>query len=100
MPSKPSFPSSYNGFTLPTLRFSHHPSASAVVTPVVQLILDRMGSRNAFNDDMTSSLVQAFDLLSADPRVKVIVLASADPANRTFCAGMDLTASFTFTRSG
>uniref|UniRef100_L2G0X3 Enoyl-hydratase isomerase family protein n=1 Tax=Colletotrichum fructicola (strain Nara gc5) TaxID=1213859 RepID=L2G0X3_COLFN len=40
---------------------------------------------------MAHSLARAYGLLSADPRVKAIVLTGADPSNKTFCAGMDLT---------
>ncbi|KAJ0143092.1 3-hydroxypropionyl-coenzyme A dehydratase [Colletotrichum tanaceti] len=39
---------------------------------------------------MASSLVRAYALVSSDPRVKCVVLTGSDPANRTFCPGMDL----------
>jgi enoyl-CoA hydratase/carnithine racemase len=90
MASSRSFPESYNTFTLPELRFSHHPPTSPTVTPVVLVILNRPEARNAFTDTMTVSLVEAFNLLSADTRVKCIVLTGSDRQNKTFCAGMDL----------
>lgn len=85
----PSFPQSYNTFTLPTLQFSHHPPSSPTVTPVIILKLNRPEARHAFTEEMADSLITAYDTLSADPRVKVIVLTSSDTTNRFFCAGMD-----------
>ncbi|KAI9171673.1 Enoyl-CoA hydratase ACTT3 [Paramyrothecium foliicola] len=41
---------------------------------------------------MCDSLVQAFDAISADPRVKCVVLTSSDQSNRIYCAGMDFNA--------
>lgn len=89
MDSKPQLPDSYNAFTLPTLKFSHHPASSQSVTPVIIISLHRPEARNAFTDTMAASLAQAYDLLSVDPRVKCIVLTSSDPKNKFFCAGMD-----------
>lgn len=85
-----SLPESYNTFALPEVKFSHHPATSATVTPVVLVILNRPNEKNAFTSAMENSLVRAFDMLSADPRVRAVVLTGSDPANRTFCAGMDL----------
>ncbi|TFB02337.1 3-hydroxypropionyl-coenzyme A dehydratase [Trichoderma ghanense] len=85
-------PQSYTALTLPTLQFSHHPSSSPSVTPVIIIKLHRPQARNAFTAEMATSLISAFDLLSSDPRVKAIVLASSDPANKFFCAGMDFNA--------
>ncbi|KAF3764623.1 ClpP/crotonase [Cryphonectria parasitica EP155] len=86
-------PSSYETLKLPTIRFSHHPPSSPMVTPIILVILDRPAARNAFNTAMMTSLEHAFHLLSADPRVRCIVLTGSDPTNQIFCAGMDLTAS-------
>jgi enoyl-CoA hydratase/carnithine racemase len=88
----PSLPSSYATYTLPTIQLSHHPSSSTSVTPVIIIKLHRPEARNGFTDNMADALVQAFDLLSADPRVKCIVLTSSDQTNRFFCAGMDFNA--------
>ncbi|TQV96231.1 hypothetical protein V2A60_003334 [Cordyceps javanica] len=85
----PSFPDSYNTLALPEISLSHHPASSATVTPVVIVRLDRPASRHAYTDTMGASLVAAYDLLSADPRVRAIVLTSADAGNKFFCAGMD-----------
>ncbi|KAH7368912.1 enoyl-CoA hydratase [Plectosphaerella cucumerina] len=87
----PALPDSYTTLTLPHIRLAHHPSSSPTVTPVIIIYLDRPKARNAFTTPMSQSLVQAADLLSSDPRVRAIVLASSDPSNRSFCVGMDLT---------
>lgn len=96
MASKPQLPESYNTLAIPTLKFSHHPASSTAVTPVIILYLDRPKDRNGFTDTMAASLEQAYAVLSADPRVKCVVLASSDPSNRFFCAGMDFNAKHAF----
>lgn len=88
--TSPEHPLSYNDYALPQLRLEHHPASSPVPTPVVKVLLDRPGRNNAFTDTMVTSLVAAFNLLSTDPRVKVIVFSGTDPRNKFFCAGMDL----------
>ncbi|KAH7155568.1 ClpP/crotonase-like domain-containing protein [Dactylonectria estremocensis] len=94
MASPPSaFPNSYNTYSLPTLQFSHHPASSPTVTTVIIVKLHRPADRNAFTDEMAASIISAFGTLSADPRVKAVVLTSSDPANRFFCAGMDFNAA-------
>ncbi|RDA86030.1 hypothetical protein CP532_4685 [Ophiocordyceps camponoti-leonardi (nom. inval.)] len=82
-------PQSYNTFTLPDLLLSHHPPSATTVTPVIIISLHRPLSRNAFTARLATSLIQAFDLLSSDPRVRAIVLTSSDERNRYFCVGMD-----------
>ncbi|KAI0415927.1 enoyl-CoA hydratase/isomerase [Xylaria grammica] len=92
MPPPP--PESYATYTaLPEISFQHVPATAAAATPVIVLRLDRPQANNAFTDTMVSSLVAAFDLLSADARVKAIVFTGADPRNRVFCPGMDLDAA-------
>jgi enoyl-CoA hydratase/carnithine racemase len=86
------FPESYNTNALPHLKFSHHPASSPTVTPIILVILNRPEARNAFTNEMTESLIEAFNLLSADPRVRCVILTGSDPTNKTFCAGMDLVA--------
>ncbi|KAH6900350.1 ClpP/crotonase-like domain-containing protein [Thelonectria olida] len=93
MASSPSVPESYNTFTLPTVQFSHHPASSLTVTPVVIVKLHRPEARNAFTDELAADLIRALDTLSADPRVKAVVLTSSDATNRFFCAGMDFNSS-------
>lgn len=85
-------PSNYNTFTLPTLQFAHHPASSATVTPVIVVKLHRPAAHNAFTQEMATSLIAAFALLSSDPRVRAVVLTSSDPKNKIFCAGMDFNA--------
>lgn len=89
----PELPSTYEALSLPAVRLSHHPAGSPDVTPIVLVILDRPRHANAFNTDMMLSLERAFGLLSDDPRVRCVVLTGADPANKIFCAGMDLSFS-------
>ncbi|KAI1752814.1 ClpP/crotonase [Xylaria castorea] len=73
--------------------FQHVPTTSPTATRVIILRLDRPKANNAFTDTMVTSLVSAFDMLSADARVKAIVFTGADPRNRVFCPGMDLDAA-------
>ncbi|KAF9869627.1 enoyl-CoA hydratase/isomerase [Colletotrichum karsti] len=84
-------PKSYATLQIPHLSLSHHPPSSPSPTPVIILTLNRPHARNAFTDEMAHSLASAYALLSRDPRVKAVVLTGSDPANKTFCAGMDLT---------
>lgn len=86
-------PDSYETLSLPAVRLSHHPPSSRKVTPIILVILNRPAQKNAFNTDMIASLERAFNLLSVDPRVKCIILTGADPSNKFFCAGMDLSFS-------
>lgn len=88
--SNTSLPESYNTYQLPEIKLSHHPASSTHVTPVILVILNRPEARNAFTEPMTDSLVAAFTMLGADPRVKAIVLTGSDSTNTIFCAGMDL----------
>jgi enoyl-CoA hydratase/carnithine racemase len=86
----PKLPASYNDFHLPEIKLLHHPEDYPVVTPVIQVLMDRPAQKNSFTDVMGESLTQAFRLLSADPRVRCLVLSSTDATNKFFCAGMDL----------
>ncbi|KAI1338755.1 enoyl-CoA hydratase/isomerase [Xylariaceae sp. FL0016] len=88
--AQPKLPDSYTKFSLPELKFSHVPADAPTPTPVIILALHRPGANNAFTDTMVTSLVTAFNTLSADPRVKCIVFTGTDPKNKIFCAGMDL----------
>lgn len=83
-------PDSYETLDIPTLKLSHHPAGSPSVTPIVIVILNRPKQKNAVNNQVVNSLERAFNLLSADPRVKCVVLTGSDPTNKIFCAGMDL----------
>lgn len=89
----PSPPESYNTWSVPDLILTHNPESSASVTPVIIIKLNRPADRHAFTDRMADSLITAYDTLSADPRVRAIVLTSADASNRFFCAGMDFNAT-------
>ncbi|KAF2969654.1 hypothetical protein GQX73_g3922 [Xylaria multiplex] len=94
-------PESYASYTaLPDISFQHVPDTSPAATPVIILRLDRPQANNAFTDTMVTSLVVAFDMLSADARVKAIVFTGADPRNRVFCPGMDLDAASSSSSSG
>jgi len=52
------------------------------------LMLQRPGSRNALDEELHVALVDALDILAADPQVRAIVLTGSGP---TFSAGGDLT---------
>jgi enoyl-CoA hydratase/carnithine racemase len=86
-------PESYAAFSLPEIKFSHHPASSPTPTPVIIVSLHRPQAKNAFTQTMAYSLERAFNLLSRDPRVRCVVLTGSDPANRIFCAGMDLSSA-------
>ncbi|KAH7320014.1 ClpP/crotonase-like domain-containing protein [Stachybotrys elegans] len=82
-------PPSYETLNLPGLLLSHHPPSSSSPTPIVIVKIHRPEARNAFTDALAASLIRAFDLLSADPRVRCVILTSSDSTNAFFCAGMD-----------
>ena len=54
---------------------------------VARVTLNRPELRNAFDDSLIKKLHQAFDELSRDKTIRVMVLAGNGPA---FCAGADL----------
>jgi enoyl-CoA hydratase len=57
------------------------PTGFAVVT------LNRPQAMNALSSELRRTLVDTFDKLSADPKVRVVILTGA---GRGFCAGLDL----------
>jgi enoyl-CoA hydratase/carnithine racemase len=87
MPSSLSLPKSYSDLPFQHIRLSHVPANSPTPTPVILLTLYRPGKHNAFTDIMTNEMETAFDLISLDPRVKVIVVTGD---GKMFCAGADL----------
>jgi methylglutaconyl-CoA hydratase len=54
---------------------------------VARVTLNRPEAHNAFNATLIADLASAFAALSADPTVRVVVLAGAGPS---FCAGADV----------
>jgi methylglutaconyl-CoA hydratase len=54
---------------------------------VARVTLDRPELRNAFDDELISSLTKAFDEIKSDDAIRVMILAGNGPA---FCAGADL----------
>jgi enoyl-CoA hydratase/carnithine racemase len=60
----------------------------AIHGPVATLWIDRPAKRNAFNQAMWDALPGHVDAAMADPRVRVLVLASA--SDGIFCAGADI----------
>jgi enoyl-CoA hydratase/carnithine racemase len=80
-------PESYTTLNLKQIRISHVPPSSSTPTSVVLVTLYRGNKHNAFTDTMASELVQAFDTLSHDPRVRAIVVTGH---GHIFCAGADL----------
>lgn len=85
-------PSSYSALPLNHIRLSHHPASSSTPTPIIVLTLYRPGKHNAFTGTMMTELEHAFTLLSADDRVRCIVVTGHGPI---FCAGADLEIGFT-----
>jgi enoyl-CoA hydratase/carnithine racemase len=73
------------------------PETSPRPTPVILLTLNRPSKNNAFTWIMGSELEKAFDLLSSDTRVKVIVVTGA---GKMFCAGADLESGTGFAARG
>jgi enoyl-CoA hydratase/carnithine racemase len=53
--------------------------------------LNRPDKLNAFSLTMAKELVEVFDLVDVDDRVKVVVMTGA---GRAFCAGQDLDIGF------
>ena len=82
-------PASYAALspTLPHISLSHHPANSPTVTPIIIIYIDRVEKSNAFTSEMEAGLVQVFDMLDLDERVKAIVVTGK---GRMFCAGADL----------
>ena len=54
---------------------------------IARVTLDRPEVRNAFDDELISSLTKAFKEIEADDAIRVVILAGNGPA---FCAGADL----------
>jgi len=54
---------------------------------ILRLILNDPNRRNALSEEMLAALDVAFDAASANPDVRVVILAAAGPV---FCAGHDL----------
>jgi methylglutaconyl-CoA hydratase len=55
--------------------------------PVATVVLDRPETRNAFDDVLAKGIFEAYETLSKDASVRVVVLRGA---GSTFCAGGDL----------
>ncbi|KAK0391999.1 hypothetical protein NLU13_1497 [Sarocladium strictum] len=89
-------PTSYESYSLPSLKLLHHPISSPSVTAIITILLHRPSARNGFTDEMADSLATAYGLLSRDPRVRCIILSGSDPSNKIFCAGMDFNAKHGF----
>ncbi|KAG9243319.1 ClpP/crotonase-like domain-containing protein [Calycina marina] len=80
-------PDSYTTLSFAQIKLSHVPASSPTPTPVILLTLYRPGKHNAFTETMVQDLTRAFTLLSADPRVRAIVVTGH---GSMFCAGADL----------
>ncbi|KAF2401631.1 enoyl-CoA hydratase [Trichodelitschia bisporula] len=90
-PSPLSLPASYHDLPFTDIKLSHHPASSPEPTPIIILTLHRPGKHNAFTETMTLELESAFAHLSADPRVKCIIITGH---GKIFCAGADLELGF------
>ena len=81
-------PASYADVPYRHIRVSHIPASSPSPTPVILVTLYRPGKHNAFTAEMTEDLESVFETLSADNRVKAIVVTGH--GGKIFCAGADL----------
>lgn len=79
-------PTSYTSLPYKQIRLSHVLSTSSRPTLVILVTLYRPGKHNAFTKIMVDGLVDAFSLLSADDRVKAIVVTGH---SNMFCAGAE-----------
>lgn len=89
LPEQP--PQSYATIPYQHIRVSHVPENSPTATPVVILTLYRPGKHNAYTGLMTSEIHNALALISADKRVKAVVMTGH---GKMFCAGADLEIGF------
>lgn len=80
-------PLSYAELPYQQIRVSHVPSSSPHPTPVILITLYRPAMHNAYTEVMTEELVNVFNLLSADDRVRAVVVTGH---GSIFCAGADL----------
>jgi enoyl-CoA hydratase/carnithine racemase len=69
-----SLPESYASLPFQHIRLSHVPASSPTPTKVILVTLYRPGKHNAFTGIMIEELERTFDLLSADSRVRCVVL--------------------------
>ncbi|KFX92988.1 hypothetical protein O988_07062 [Pseudogymnoascus sp. VKM F-3808] len=86
-------PANYAAVPYEQIRVSHVPASSPTPTPVILVTLYRPAKYNAYTELMTRELRNAFNLLSADDRVKSIVVTGH---GKMFCAGADLDLAFEF----
>ncbi|OQO01995.1 hypothetical protein B0A48_12468 [Cryoendolithus antarcticus] len=98
-------PDSYASLPLTQVRVSHNPASFPTATKVLTVSLSRPDNHNAFTPIMERELVQVFNTISLDPRVKVAVLTGGllapkagapkgTPGPSIFCAGADLVNGF------
>lgn len=86
-------PPSYASLPTQHISLSHVPASSPTPTPVLVLTLNRPDKLNAFTETMCGEMVQVFDTVDADDRVKVVVVTGSE-GSRAFCAGADLEVGF------
>ncbi|OBT39168.1 hypothetical protein VE00_10261 [Pseudogymnoascus sp. WSF 3629] len=86
-------PANYADVPYTQIRVSHVPASSPTPTPVILITLYRPAKYNAYTEVMTREMSNAFALLSADDRVKSIVVTGH---GKMFCAGADLDIGFEF----
>lgn len=63
---------------------------------ILELNLDRPGSKNAIGKDMLRGLQHNLEIINKDLSAKVLMLSSAVP--KVFCAGADLKVGLTLCR--
>lgn len=84
-------PSSYASLPFKEIRLSHHPASSPSPTPIIILTLYRPKAANAFTPTMRTEMVQAYELIDRDDRVKCVVVTGH---GKMFCAGADMNMGF------
>lgn len=84
-------PDNYAKVPYQQIRVSHVPESSPTPTPVVILTLYRPGKHNAYTETMTREIHNALALISADDRVKAVVMTGH---GNMYCAGADLEIGF------
>lgn len=69
------------------VRVTNFPESAIGVTPIQIITLNRPEKLNAISSDMISALINFFEVIDKDDRVKIIILTGK---GRVFSAGIDL----------
>ncbi|KAK2730716.1 hypothetical protein FQN55_005607 [Onygenales sp. PD_40] len=89
-PQRP-LPPSYSKLPTEHISVAHVPASSPSPTKVLLLTLNRPNKLNAFTGTMAEEMINFFNTVDVDDRVKAVVVTGA---GRAFCAGADLEIGF------